>query len=213
MKRSVLTLFSGENDILSHILRLALVEKGIAFDVVPVSDDLDDTDRPRGKKREDYEAKATIVDRDLVISDVRIALEYLDDKFPHPALYPTNPEVKAKFRMLLKIIDEQAVPHMMDLSSSDLEKVGEAVDNLIHFVDDIQAVFDPRTSYVLNEEFTILDCYLAPLIYKLIRLSQDSKYLLPPIVADYYRRIHNREQFLTSLQLRSSRGFMYEKGK
>ncbi|MFC6275948.1 hypothetical protein [Psittacicella hinzii] len=215
MKRSVLTLFSGENDVLSHILRLALTEKGIAYDVEHVGDELQSPVRLPSRRRSEHEFhRATIIDRDLKIEDVHIALEYLDDKYPHPPLFPTGPEKKAKVRLIIKLIDQRVLPYLDGLNSDNPEELYRCVDECTLFIRDIQGIFNENTNLLFDEEFSVLDCYFAPLLYKLFRAHQDTRMSnLPTKIANYYRRIHSREQFIKSLQLAPSRGFMYEKGK
>lgn len=216
MKRSVLTLFSGENDVLSHILRLALTEKGIAYDVEHLNDTSSTPAHSvRGRQKVEHEIKsATILDRDLRIDDIHIALEYLDDKYPHPPLFPSGPEKKAKVRLIIKLIEQKAMKNIRKLSSTDSKEVAQAVDELSSFIRDVSAIFNEKTLQIFDEEFSVLDCYFAPILYKYFRAIQENKsFVLPPKIANYYRRIHSREQFLKSLQIAPSRGFMYEKNK
>jgi RNA polymerase-associated protein len=80
-RRSVMTLFSKPADPWSHRTRLVLAEKSISIDIVDVDD---------GSLPEDlldlnpYSSVPTLVDRDLVLYDSRVIMEYLDERFPHP---------------------------------------------------------------------------------------------------------------------------------
>lgn len=200
MRRSLLTIFSGESDILSHVMRLAVTEKGIAYDVEIVGADSEDPNIPKG----------TIVEGDLAINNVFVALEYLDDRFPHPSLMPLEPDQRARFRLLLRGIESQALPHMLKLSSRDPLEVSQAADGLIQFLLDVADIFDTRTTYICGVEFSVLDCFFAPIIYRLVRVAQESKYRLPEVLAKYYHRIHGRDTFRRSLTLRSSRGYLHD---
>ena len=84
-RRSVMTLFSGPTDIWSHRTRVALAEKNMNIDIVDVTggvlpEDLLDLNP--------YNTVPTLVDRDLVLYDSRVIIEYLDERFPHPPLMP-----------------------------------------------------------------------------------------------------------------------------
>jgi RNA polymerase-associated protein len=78
-----MTLFSAPNDPWSHRTRIVLAEKGISIDIVSVEP---------GKLPEDlldlnpYHTVPTLVDRDLVLYDSRVIIEYLDERFPHPPI-------------------------------------------------------------------------------------------------------------------------------
>ena len=47
----------------------------------------------------------TLVDRDLVLYDSRVIIEYLDERFPHPPLMPVDPVTRAQFRLALYRIE------------------------------------------------------------------------------------------------------------
>src|SRR3954452_24843852 len=93
-----MTLFSAPNDPWSHRTRIVLAEKGISIDIVSVDsaqfpEDLLDLNP--------YHSVPTLVDRDLVLYDSRVIMEYLDERFPHPPLMPVDPVTRAQFRLAL----------------------------------------------------------------------------------------------------------------
>src|SRR5918999_4878195 len=97
-----MTLFSAPNDPWSHRTRIVLAEKGISIDIVSVEP---------GKFPEDlldlnpYHSVPTLVDRDLVLYDSRVIMEYLDERFPHPPLMAVDPVSRAKSRLALYHIE------------------------------------------------------------------------------------------------------------
>src|SRR5210317_1502669 len=101
-RRSVMTLFSRPTDIHSHRTRLVLAEKNINMEIVNVEgpdlpEDLMDLNP--------YHTVPTLVDRDLVLYDSRVIIEYLDERFPHPPLMPVDPVTRAQFRLALYRIE------------------------------------------------------------------------------------------------------------
>ena len=88
-----MTLFSAPDDPWSHRTRIVLAEKAIEIDIVDVEP---------GKYPEDlldlnpYHTSPTLVDRDLVLYDSRVIMEYLDERFPHPPLMPVDPVSRAR---------------------------------------------------------------------------------------------------------------------
>src|SRR5271169_6902446 len=101
-RRSVMTLFSAPGDPWSHRTRLVLAEKGITIELVNVDpnklpEDLLDLNP--------YHSLPTLVDRDLVLYDSRVIIEYLDERFPHPPLMPVDPILRAQFRLALYRIE------------------------------------------------------------------------------------------------------------
>ena len=97
-----MTLFSAPADPWSHRTRIVLAEKGISIEIVNVEP---------GRFPEDlldlnpYHSVPTLVDRDLVLYDSRVIIEYLDERFPHPPLMPVDPVTRAQFRVALYRIE------------------------------------------------------------------------------------------------------------
>jgi len=87
-RRTVITLYSGSSDVASHRARIVLAEKRVVHEIVEVS---------QGNLPEDlidlnpYNTLPTLLDRDLVLYDSRVIMEYLDERFPHPPLMPVDP--------------------------------------------------------------------------------------------------------------------------
>src|SRR6056300_626668 len=97
-RRSDMTLFSNPLCAHSHRVRIVLAEKGINIDIV----DVDDTDLPEDLlDLNPYNSVPTLVDRDLVLYDSRVIVEYLDERFPHAPLMPVDPVTRAQFRLAL----------------------------------------------------------------------------------------------------------------
>ncbi len=102
-RRSVMTLFSKPADPWSHRTRLVLAEKSISIDIVDVDDGLLPEDL---LDLNPYNSVPTLVDRDLVLYDSRVIMEYLDERFPHPPLMPVDPVTRAQFRLALYRIEK-----------------------------------------------------------------------------------------------------------
>ena len=93
-----MTLYSDPTSIDSHRTRIVLAEKGIVIDIISVVD---------GELPEDlldlnpYHSTPTLLDRDLVLYDSRVIMEYIDERFPHPPLMPVDPVSRAQVRLAL----------------------------------------------------------------------------------------------------------------
>src|SRR5215470_2584720 len=101
-RRSVMTLFSKPTDPWSHRTRLVLAEKSITIDIVDVDDGLLPEDL---LDLNPYNSVPTLVDRELVLYQSRVIMEYLDERFPHPPLLPVYPVARAKSRLMIYRID------------------------------------------------------------------------------------------------------------
>ena len=97
-RRSVMTMFSDATSSQSHRVRLVLAEKGITVDISTIDpanlpEDLIDLNP--------YQSVPTLIDRELVLYDPRLIMEYLDERFPHPPLMPVDPVSRARSRLAL----------------------------------------------------------------------------------------------------------------
>ncbi len=195
-RRSLMTLFSSPDCPQSHRVRIVLMEKGIGnTEVVDVA---------IGDSNEDlaalnpYNSLPTLVDRDLVLYDPQIISEYLDERFPHPPLMPVDPVSRAKMRLALFRVEEDIyslLPDIEEGSTGEQKKAKKELrENLIRSAE----VFAAKP-YFLSDEFSLVDCALAPILWRLP--SWDIE--LPPgagnIIGKYTRRVFAREPFKKSL--------------
>src|SRR5688500_16407704 len=121
-RRSVMTLFSKPTDPWSHRTRLVLAEKSITIDIV----DVDDGNLPEDLlDLNPYNSVPTLVDRDLVLYDSRVIMEYLDERFPHPPLMPVDPVTRAQFRLALFRIEHDWYTLVAQINDPADRKLGQ----------------------------------------------------------------------------------------
>ncbi|WP_319640527.1 glutathione S-transferase N-terminal domain-containing protein [Coxiella endosymbiont of Dermacentor marginatus] len=194
LKRSIMTLYSGPMDIYSHQVRIVLAEKGVSVDIINV-----DANHPSKDLIElsPYSALPTLVDRDLVLFNSHIIMEYLDERFPHPPLLPVYPVARAKCRSLMYRIERDLYPRLKSIEKDffkQSEVEGEALKKDLILM---EPIFKEKP-YLMNDEFTLVDCVLLPLLWRLshlgIQLPRSAK-----AIANYENRLFNQKSFQTSL--------------
>ena len=95
-RRSVMSLYSDASDPSSHAVRFVLAEKAINVEIRHVTAE----DRPEDlNDLNPYNTILTLVDRELVLYEAQIIMEYLDERFPHPPLMPVDPVTRASNRL------------------------------------------------------------------------------------------------------------------
>ena len=102
-------LYSGALSLFSRKVEIALHEKGLSFERIQVP-----FTQTRGYNPKDPAVLAAnpkgqvpvLVDGGLALYDSTVILEYLEDAYPSPALYPQRPEVRARCRLLDVFADE-----------------------------------------------------------------------------------------------------------
>src|SRR5215213_3835885 len=163
-RRSVMTLFSAPNDPWSHRTRIVLAEKGISIDIMSVEP---------GRFPEDlldlnpYHSVPTLVDRDLVLYDSRVIIEYLDERFPHPPLMPVDPVARAQFRLALYRIERDWYSLAQQIDDVADRKQGQRARKILR--DSILASTDvfKAKPYFLSDEFSLVDASIAPILWRL----------------------------------------------
>ena len=111
-------LYSGPLSLFSRKVEIALREKGLAFEreMVPFSQE-----RGYVPKHPDVLAAnpkgqvPVLVDGDLRLFDSTVILEYLEDAYPDPPLYPIGAADRARCRMLELMADEVLLPDLRRL--------------------------------------------------------------------------------------------------
>ena len=189
-----MTLFSAPDDPWSHRTRIVIAEKAIEIEIVDVAP---------GKYPEDlldlnpYHTTPTLIDRDLVLYDSRVIMEYLDERFPHPPLMPVDPVSRARSRLALYQIEHDwyglarkiDAPGTRDAAA--LRK--ELRDNVLSSAD----LFKLKP-YFLSDEFSMVDATIAPILWRLAAWEID----LPPqaqVVTRYMNLIFSRPTFRHSM--------------
>ena len=94
----MMVLYSGSTCLYSHRCRFVLYEKGMDFEIR----DVDLHDKPDEISiMNPYGEVPVLVERQLTLYESNIINEFIDERFPHPQLMPTDPALRAKARLLL----------------------------------------------------------------------------------------------------------------
>lgn len=193
-RKHVMTLYSGMTDPYSHRTRIVLYEKDVECQVVLV----DIRKKPRElSDLNPYDTVPTMVDRDLVLYDSLIINEYLDERLPHPPLMPVDPVSRGKARLMLMRFDRDWYSQTADMEGAD-KKIAQRARNVIR---DGLTVISPvfkEQPYILGEEFSLVDCSLAPLLWRLPMYGIELPRQARPIL-DYAERLFERKSFKLSL--------------
>jgi len=194
-RRSVMTLFSKPTCIHSHRTRLVLAEKNINIEIVNV----DGPDLPEDlMDLNPYHTVPTLVDRDLVLYDSRVIIEYLDERFPHPPLMPVDPVTRAQFRLALFRIetDWYQLAEQFDMDGD--RKLATKSKKMLRESILASVELFAAKQYFLSDEFSLVDCSIAPILWRLPVYGIDLGSQSAPIEA-YMKRVFERRSFQESL--------------
>jgi len=190
-----MTLYSGALDILSHRVRIVLAEKGVSYEVMNVE--------ARNKPEElleinPYGSVPTLVDRELALYEPNIIAEYLDERFPHPPLMPVYPVARAKARLIIYRFDREWVLLVRKLEAGKTPETAQATKELASYISQLVPVFN-SSPYFMGDEFTLVDCCLAPVLWRLPAWGIQLSSAETKAVNKYTQRVFERDSFQASL--------------
>ncbi len=193
-KRASIVLYSKALDVNSHQVRFVLAEKGVPVELVDITPD---TSMASFAVINPYGTLPTLVDRDLVLHETNIIMEYLDERFPHPPLLPVYPVAKAKSRLRIYSINHDWYPLLHQIEQSNADQSTLAKQQLLSSLQSMGKLFSQH-AFFMSDEFSLVDCCLAPLLWRLtmmgIDLEKQSK-----AVHNYAERVFKRASFKASL--------------
>ena len=193
--KAVMTLFSSPTCFYSHRTRLVMAEKSVNIEIVSV----EGADMPEDLlDLNPYHSVPTLVDRDLVLYDSRVIIEYLDERFPHPPLMPVDPVTRAQFRLALYRIEKDWYSLAEQIEDAAEKRQATRARKILQ--ESIMASADVFAAkrYFLSDEFSLVDCTIAPILWRLpmygIQLDEPAQ----PIFR-YMDEVFSRRSFRESL--------------
>lgn len=165
-RRAAMTLFASPDDPQSHRTRIVVAEKNVEVDVINAApgrypDDLLDLNP--------YRTLPTLLDRDLVLYDARVIMDYIDERFPHPPLMPVDPLMRAQFRLAMFRIERDWYGTAAQIDrEADRRQAGRLRDELRESVLQSADIFKVKP-FFLSDEFSLVDATIAPILWRLRR--------------------------------------------
>jgi RNA polymerase-associated protein len=185
-----MALYSGAQCVFSHGCRIVIFEKEVECQIICQ----DQVDGAEGlAELNPYNETPTLLDRDLVLYGAQIINEYLDERLPHPPLMPVDPVNRGRARlMMMRFFREWLNPLHQN-------RLGEA--GMKQSIRDGLIAMSPvlvEQPYMLGDEYSLVDSYLSPLLWRLDMLKINLPRQAKP-VADYAQRLFERPAFISSL--------------
>jgi RNA polymerase-associated protein len=178
----------------SHRVRIVLAEKDITVDII----DIDPDDKPEDLLHiNPYNSVPTLIDRDLVLYDSRVIIEYLDERFPHPPLMPVDPVSRARSRLALFRIENDWYSLLDDLHSDDTARATPARSALRDSLVASAEVFAAKP-FFLSDELTLVDATIAPILWRARSFGIELPIEAASVQA-YAKRMFARDAFRRSL--------------
>lgn len=192
-----MTLFSDGREHYSHRVRMVLAEKGVTCDIVEV----DSENKPEDLAEiNPYNSLPTLLDRDLVLYEANVIMEYLDERFPHPPLLPVYPVQRALSRLWITRVEREWSSRLDVLMSPKSREpaLSKARKELRESLVAVAPIFAEKP-FFMHDEFTLVDCCVAPILWRLkvVGIQLPDRTCRP--MQKYMQSIFARESFRLSL--------------
>jgi len=191
-----MVLYSDTVNPVGHSVRIVLAEKDINVDIRYIQGNELPEDLA---ELNPYNTVLTLIDRDLVLYDEQIIMEYLDERFPHPPLLPVDPVSRANNRQLRFRVMRDLYRQVEQLTAENEIAAANARKEIRDNLTAIAPIFSQKP-FFMSDEYSLVDCCLAPLLWRLdhygIKLPLSAK-----VINEYARRMFDRDAFKLSLSL------------
>jgi len=190
----MMTLYSGSTCPYSHRCRIVLFEKDMDFEII----DVDMHNKPEEIASISPSGKMPVlVERDLILTESNIINEYIDERFPHPQLMPPDPVMRARARLVLFNFEHDLFTHVNTLEHT----LSKASDKARLEIRDSLSQLTPiltKQKYLMNDEFSMLDVAIAPLLWRLEHYGIELPKIAVPVLK-YRERLFSRPAFISAL--------------
>jgi RNA polymerase-associated protein len=190
----MMTLYSGSTDPYSHRCRIVLFEKDMDFEVI----DVDMHNKPEEIASISPSGKMPVlVERDLILTESNIINEYIDERFPHPQLMPPDPVMRARARLVLFNFEHDLFTHVNTLEHTLSKSADKARQEIRDSLSQLTPILT-KQKYLMNDEFSMLDVAIAPLLWRLEHYGIELPKVAAPVLK-YRERLFSRPAFISAL--------------
>jgi RNA polymerase-associated protein len=176
---------------------MVLAEKGVAVEII----DVDPNNKPEDLAEiNPYNSLPTLLDRDLVLYEANVIMEYLDERFPHPPLLPVYPVQRALSRLWITRVEREWSGRLdLLMTGKGRETVlSKARKELRESIISIAPIFSEKP-YFMNEDFSLVDCCVAPILWRLKEVDINLPERSTKPLQKYMQTMFERETFRLSL--------------
>jgi glutathione S-transferase len=190
----VITLYDADRCPYCARVRIVLAEKGLEYETVVI--DLDD--RPAWIYEKNPLGRVPVLEEDtFVLAESAVINEYLEDRFPEPALWPADPAERALGRMVVFRFDELSRPYYALRRRE--EGAAERFDAALAELDGLLEL----RAFLTGRDFGLADVAYVPWILR-ARDRMEVELTPFPALADWVTRLEERPSIAAELDVVAS---------
>jgi stringent starvation protein A len=197
-QRTSMALYSDPNSHYSHRVRIVLEEKGLSTEIIDMTQENMHSDLLEINPNAEI---PVLIDRDICLYDSLVLMEYLEERFPHPPLMPVYPVIKARSRLFILRLEQEWSKHLdyLALNPKPGSKTQKSKKDLKSNILSASSIFNEHP-YFMSEDFSLIDCCVAPILWRLPALGVDiSKDKKAKPIYQYMERVFSRDSFKASI--------------
>jgi glutathione S-transferase len=187
----VITLYDADRCPYCARVRIVLAEKGLEYEVVAI--DLDD--RPAWIYEKNPLGRVPVLEEgDFLLPESAVINEYVEERWPEPALWPADPRERAQGRLLVHRFDELSRPYYALRRGEEgaRERLDQQVARLAALLE--------QQPFLSGREFGLADVAYVPWILR-ARERMDVSLEAFPAVADWVERLGERPSIAAESEL------------
>ncbi|RPI14398.1 MAG: stringent starvation protein A [Lysobacterales bacterium] len=190
-----MTLYTGLDDAPSHRARIVLAAKSLEIRIVRC-----DPSRPPEDLIDlnPFQSLPTLVDRDVVVYGPTVICEYLDERYPAPALLPGDPGGRAQARMTMGRMEQDWYGPAAELDGGERRDQSRARRELLEAMLAAEPLFRVKP-WFLSDHFSLLDAAAAPILWRLRRWQVELPAAGAQAIERYAQRAFAHPAFRSSL--------------
>ena len=190
----MITLYDADRCPYCARVRIVLAEKGLQYETVVI--DLED--RPAWIYEKNPLGRVPVLEEDtFVLAESAVINEYLENRYPEPALWPADPAERALGRMLVFRFDELSRPYYALRRGE--EGAGERFDAALAELDGLLE----QQRFLTGRGFGLADVAYIPWILR-ARDRMDVELTPFPALADWVTRLEQRSSIAAELDVVAS---------
>lgn len=194
--KRAMSLYSGTNNLQSHICRFIMLAKDAESEIRYVDEHFNIAELA---ELNPYGEVPILVDRDFVIYGADIIVEYLDERLPHPPLLPVDPVMRGRARLMIYRLTRDWLNKLYAYDNGEIDELdAETKKDIRDGLVSISPILSEQ-DYLLGNDVSLVDFYMAPFLWRL----HTHGIKLPPKQAkpmlSYAERMFSMESFRNSL--------------
>lgn len=176
----MITLYTKKSCPYADRIKIILEEKRVSFKVI----ELVNSNKLNHGVHLPY-----VQERDKIISDVEVIVLYLEERYPMPALLPSDTSLRAHVRMLMLYIEEQCYPILNSIITiNSIKEIELMKTKLVKNLKNISFCFS-KYKFCVYDNVTLADCSLIVLLYYFLLYDLEFNKDLNNNIMCYVRRM------------------------